>query len=115
MGCLKCGKENKRDQVFCPECLQIMERYPIKPGTAIHLPHRQTGPVEKKSEPIQSISDSERIVQLRRIIRWLCATISVVTLLLCLLAALLLHNLTAQSGRPTIGRNYTTANTDIQP
>ena len=40
MSCMKCGKEVSEDQVFCPECLAEMERYPVKPGTPVLLPHR---------------------------------------------------------------------------
>ena len=35
MSCMKCGKEVSEDQVFCPECLAEMERYPVKPGTPV--------------------------------------------------------------------------------
>ena len=38
MTCMKCGREIKDQQVFCDECLGIMDTYPVKPGTPILLP-----------------------------------------------------------------------------
>ena len=31
MNCMKCGRETENEAVFCPDCLQIMEKYPV-PG-----------------------------------------------------------------------------------
>lgn len=38
MNCMKCGREIPVGQVFCDGCLKVMETYPVKPDTAIHLP-----------------------------------------------------------------------------
>jgi len=35
---MKCGKETKSDRFFCQECLDDMERYPVKPDTPVYLP-----------------------------------------------------------------------------
>ncbi len=48
MNCMKCGRELSGDGVFCAECLEEMEKYPIKPGTVVHLPRRKPEPVMKK-------------------------------------------------------------------
>ena len=40
MNCVKCGREIPEDQVFCEICLTEMENYPVKPGTAVHIPPR---------------------------------------------------------------------------
>jgi len=48
VNCLKCGRDIEEDQVFCPECLEDMEKYPVKPNIAIQLPHRKETPVLKK-------------------------------------------------------------------
>jgi hypothetical protein len=37
---MKCGREIDESQVFCTECLDEMERYPVKPGTVVQLPVR---------------------------------------------------------------------------
>ena len=41
MNCLKCGRETVSEQVFCEKCLLEMEKYPVKPGTAVKLPDRR--------------------------------------------------------------------------
>ena len=41
MNCLKCGRETVSEQVFCEDCLAEMEKYPVKPGTAVKLPERR--------------------------------------------------------------------------
>ena len=43
MYCLKCGREVYEDQVFCSDCIAVMEKYPVKPGTVILLPKRREG------------------------------------------------------------------------
>ena len=46
MHCIKCGKETKGSDVFCQDCLLVMQTQPVKPGTAVHIPVR---PASKKS------------------------------------------------------------------
>lgn len=51
MQCMKCGREVEAGQVFCPECLAVMEQYPVKPGTIVQLPPH-TGQVPVKKQPV---------------------------------------------------------------
>ena len=48
MYCIKCGRETNSERVFCDECLESMEQYPVKPGTSVHLPKKSLPPQEKK-------------------------------------------------------------------
>ena len=48
MQCLKCGREIAIEQVFCPDCLADMEKYPVKPGTVVHIPKRPAHSLAKK-------------------------------------------------------------------
>lgn len=111
MFCLKCGKEISEDQVFCPDCLAVMEAYPVKPDTVIHIPHRPVRTPERKH---RTISAREQLIQLRKTVRWLMLTVAVLAVVLLLTAAMLLHQLDTP-GTPTalpLGRNYTTAQQD---
>ena len=45
---MKCGKDLGASQVFCDECLEMMEKNPVKPGTVVKLPNRPAVPVAKK-------------------------------------------------------------------
>ena len=49
MYCLKCGAETPGQQLFCPDCLQSMEAYPVRPDTPVHLPKRQNLPLAKRN------------------------------------------------------------------
>ena len=117
MLCLKCGKETAENQVFCDDCLEVMQAYPVKPGTAIHLPHRELPSHEKKPSRRQEAPQADQLSQLRVLIRCLAATIAVLSVLLCATAAMLIHTLDRDSAFPgsAIGRNYTTADSGNQP
>ena len=76
MHCMKCGKKIKDSQVFCDECLAIMDTYPVKPGTPIQLPtivaNNFAAPKAKNNKRKQKTPE-EIIVKLRRSNRWLSA------------------------------------------
>ena len=54
MQCMKCGREIDGEQVFCDNCLSIMEKYPIKPSTHIHLPKRELPTVKVSRKKVLS-------------------------------------------------------------
>lgn len=111
--CLKCGKGTQAAAVFCPACQEDMSRYPVKPGTVIHLPKR---PAVVKAEP--QLDEDIHIFLLRRqrkLMRWMIGAIAVLSVTLLLTGVLLLHTLQEQNSVPAIGRNYTTNTTGNQP
>lgn len=112
--CLKCGKKPGERAVFCDECLADMALYPVRPGTVVHLPRRQPTPV-KKSEDFEETSLAEQLAYQRKLIRWLTGIITALSLLLVITAALLLHSLDEVKPLPTIGKNYTTNTSALQP
>ena len=72
LGCMKCGKKLGSSQVFCDECLEMMKKCPVKPGTVVKLPNRPTIPTAKK-RPLHRryLWDAEdEIDTLRRKLRW---------------------------------------------
>ncbi|MBQ8358692.1 MAG: hypothetical protein IJX37_02075 [Oscillospiraceae bacterium] len=116
MSCLKCGKSTEEKQAFCSECLTLMEKYPVKPGIAIHLPQRDTTHQEKKvvvrhRDP----TAAEQAEHLQKMVRWLLGMIAVLSILLLLTAGMLLHVMNKESSSGIIGRNYTTTSSGIQP
>ena len=108
MSCLKCGKETEEDQVFCLHCQEVMQHYPVKPGTVIHLPNREI-PVAEKKPVRQKEEANDQLSQLKTLTRWLTAAIALLSLLLCISAGMLLQLLQDQSSKPAIGKNYTTS------
>ena len=116
MNCLKCGRETQQSQVFCPACQEVMQNYPVKPGTVIHLPRRDTAVLEKKPAPEQWEERSDdQLPKLRRLTRWLTATIALLSLLLCIATGMLIHTLNMNDNSSTIGRNYTAATDKTSP
>ena len=109
MNCMKCGREIPEGQVFCQECLAVMDAYPVNPGTHIQLPQRPARVEDKKA--LRQIPPVEQIRQLKRAIRWLCLTVGVLLAAVAILALLLVQNLTAPTTQAPIGRNYTVTTT----
>lgn len=89
MNCMKCGRETAGTDVFCEKCLAAIERYPVKPGTHVHLPKRTESTVQKRKRlpSAEEIIAGQRL-KLRR--RKLAILILVLLLLLCLAAIALL-------------------------
>jgi len=116
MYCLKCGKETTQSNVFCDCCLDSMDKYPIKSGTAIHLPHREVAaPVKKAAARKRPLSAEEQVTMLKKTTRWLITAVAVLSVVLGLTTGLLVHNLLDRAPAPAVvGRNYT-INTDQQP
>ena len=71
MACLKCGKEAAEKCAFCPECLEVMAKHPVKPGTPINLHQRKAPVPEKKSTGKRKKTIAQRYRQLRSISYWL--------------------------------------------
>ena len=65
--CMKCGRELKAGEVFCETCRDEMEKYPVKPGVVVLLPHRTTNaPKPPKRHRHHQISIEEQLVKLKK-------------------------------------------------
>ena len=109
MNCYRCGRETVNEQVFCEKCLKTMQKYPIKPGTAVQLPDRKA--LERQASPVirRQPSAGELVPQLRKTVRILVAAVSLLSITLGLTAWLLVRSsLNVQLPAPgNMGRNYT--------
>ena len=92
MHCLKCGREIEEKQVFCPDCLAHMAENPVKPGTAVKLPHRSSAPAPKKrtSRWRKEREPEELLIHQRKLIRRQFLALVVASFLLIVAAVLLL-------------------------
>ncbi len=107
MRCLKCGKETKNEQVFCAQCLAVMDTYPVKPDVHIQLPNRAAQDLSKKSaKKRRTLSPEEQITILRKRNRRLMAALLAMVLLLGA-AGYLLARATATTEDTELGKNYT--------
>lgn len=114
VGCLKCGKETQTSQVFCDECLEVMQQYPVRPDIAIQLPQRNARGQERAVGP-QELSAEEELLRLRRMLRWLVGFVAVLAVLLMICAGLLLQDIPSNTPKPDIGKNYTTIDSTSTP
>lgn len=111
MYCLKCGKETGEQDVFCSHCLEIMEQYPVKSGTAIILPQRESESPEKKPVRRREPSVQEHLQSQKKTIRWLLVAICALLAALLFVSGMLLRVLREQDPSQEIGKNYTTTTT----
>lgn len=112
MNCLKCGRKMAEGRVFCTDCLVQMEKYPVKPGTAVVLPNRsESAPARKVPFRFRPVSSQEE--QLRHLKRRVHRLTLALALLLFLFAGLAFytgHLLRSQS-EPRPGQNYSSVTT----
>ncbi len=112
MYCVKCGTKLPDDRVFCDSCLADMERYPVKPGTAVYLPRQDAQWEAKKPAPRKkTVSPEETAARLRRTVAWLTGLAVVLAVLLSISVAILARQLWKADRDEDIGKNYST----IQP
>ena len=106
MNCMKCGREIPAGQVFCPACLEVMERYPVAPGTHVRLARRPARNQEKK---VKEVPPQTQIAALKKRVRWLWVTVAILIAACGLLALLLIHHMQDATPKTPTGRNYTNA------
>ena len=80
MYCLKCGREVEDQQVYCAGCLEIMDRYPVKPGTPVQLPKKNPIAAQKKQNRRNAPSMEDQLRHLRRIVKTLVLLLLAVSL-----------------------------------
>lgn len=112
MNCMRCGKETEEKNVFCPECLEDMAKYPVKPGTLIHIPSRPEPDSRKNTRKRRELSPEEQLDNAKDVVQVLLVTVLGLfgmVVVLGLLLMLLINQPASQSEEtlPPMGRNYT--------
>ena len=108
MNCVKCGWEIPEDQVFCEICLAEMERYPVKPGTAIHIPTRspEEEVVKKHSKRKHVPTAEELLLKTRKKLRRNRIAV-VVLLLVCGVLSIVVGQMVLELDfQRLVGQNY---------
>ena len=108
MNCMRCGRETVDNDVFCSECLADMDKYPVRPGTMVHLPHRREEPVVKKAhgrrKPV--LSPEEQVKRLKLHIRRQRIVLLISTLLLVIAGYFTVVHILEQDIDFLPGQNY---------
>ena len=106
MYCMRCGREIGEGEVFCSECLAEMEKYPVKPGTAVRLPQRSAVPHQRKAAPRKKQPTPEEInAKLRKLLRLFIA-LWLVTLLVAAALAYPAYQYVIEENHFLPGQNY---------
>ena len=106
MHCMRCGREIGEDRVFCADCLVEMEKYPVKPGTAVRLPQRTVNPAPRKNAARKKAPTPEETIRKLRgklrffVIAWL------VTLLVAAALAWPAYQYLVEEEHFSTGQNY---------
>ena len=112
MQCMRCGRDVEEGQVFCEECRAEMEKYPVRPGTAVLLPHYHQQHTMPKKPVKRTVPPEEQIRRLKRrsrILAWLLAASIAVSAGLGYLAATLYIE---YEGKFLPGQNYSAKQTE---
>ena len=113
MNCMKCGRETQAENVFCPDCLLEMEKYPVRPGTVVLLPRRKESSVLKKLPKRHVPTQDEQIADLKKSLRILS-----IILIVCIVAIVLMFRPTMHyvlDEHVEMGQNYSSMTTATTP
>lgn len=110
MKCLKCGREQETEQVFCQNCLLEMEKYPVNPNATVHLPLRKESS-SRKLQPRRHILSPEVQIRILKKRLWLLTGILVVILALLLAMVYPTVNYFTRHYHLRPGQNYNTVTT----
>ena len=114
MNCVKCGRGIPEDQVFCEVCLKEMENYPVKPGTAVHIPARpaEDEPPKKATKKKHIPTAEELLLRTRKKLRR-TRIFTVILLLICgLLSLMMAQAVLKLDVQRILGQNYRTEKGD---
>ena len=102
MRCLECGRDVKDQQVFCDDCQESMEQYPVKPGTPIQLPPRDDTPKKKPAKKKKLLKPEEQIPRLRSSVQLLTLALVGVIIAFILAVLMVVYLLDVRDGVNTI-------------
>ncbi len=108
MNCMKCGREIPSEDVFCPDCLADMEKYPVKPGVVVQIPTRPVAPAVKKPAK-RILSPEEQVKLLRKRIRRLWGALILSMLVAAAAVGLAIYGLQDEELQIIPGQNYSSS------
>ena len=111
MYCMKCGREVEDGQVFCPECLGLMEREPIPIRSSVKIPSQPP-----KSNKIRrpALHYEEEVRRLEKAGERLRIWVILLAMSTILLAMAVYHKEVTQAVED-MGKNYTIVEIQCTP
>ena len=109
MVCMKCGSKLETEQAFCQDCLLEMEKYPVKPGTVVHLPIRKEAPPVRKTvtHRRRTVNPEEQLAKLKKRV-WILGISLFLSVALVIALAHPAANYFLRKYHLRPGQNYTT-------
>ena len=111
MQCMKCGRDVEPGEVFCELCRADMQKYPVKPGTAVVLPQRPER-VQPKRPVKKQLTYEEQLAKSRKMNRLLAALLTIYMVIAAVLAYLSLSGYSGDAGKYLPGQNYSAIQDD---
>ena len=111
MNCMKCGREIAESEVFCPKCLETMEKCPVKPDIVVQLPNRTDDAVRRPAPRKKVRTPEEQIQRLRKKNRHLALIVAVLLVACACLAYLSIDFFQQLDVQRFLGQNYSTVET----
>lgn len=109
MNCMKCGRETQTGQVFCPDCLEDMKKYPVNPTTTVRLPRRYDPQLAKKQVRRKAVPEEEQIRLLKKRVKLLSWLLAAAVALIIALTIPTVKILVEESISKLPGQNYSSA------
>lgn len=108
MNCMKCGREIALGQVFCKECLEDMDAHPIKQGTPVVIPVRETPVAPRRSSIRRARKPEDQILFLRRLLLFVSIVLVAVCAAFAITTSVLMKQLHHSQTALPPGQNYST-------
>ena len=111
MGCMKCGKDTRADQVFCDDCQAEMVKYPVSPNTVVQIPIQ---PSKKQVHHRRvTVTPEEQVKRLTGRVHWL-SLLTVLSVGVALFFALLSFDILEKTSmQKLLGQNYHTVDETV--
>ena len=106
MQCMKCGRDANNHQVFCEICQEDMEKYPVKPGTVVLLPH-YVHYNQPKRAPVRIVTHEEQLRRLKKRSRVLAYLLALALAIAISFGMLSLYLYAEYEDKFLPGQNYT--------
>ena len=105
MDCMKCGRRTQEKNVFCPDCLADMAKYPVKSDIPVILPQRKTK--DRRSQR-KTLKPEDTIAILQGKLKRLRICVAILLILFTASAGALGVTLYLHLTEPEYGTNYST-------
>ena len=115
MNCLKCGAQTEESRVFCNHCLELMATRPVKQGTPLHFPTRETQAAPKSTHRKRKTLDfEERISRLRKLLICFAAGVAALAIALGITLKTLSQTRMELEDALNTGKNYMVETTPVE-